>query len=377
MVCLQAPVIEDARKEDAQVRKGKLMDRSIYGNVAECIGNTPVVEIRDSLIPEGKQLFAKLECYNPGFSIKDRTALGLVKAAMSSGKLARGGTLIESTSGNLGKSLAMLGAIYGFRVIVVVDAKTSPSVMRWCEAFGAQMEMVTETDEEGGYQKTRVARVQKLLDQYPGAVWPNQYDNEDNPAFHYATTGEEIAVLKMDAVVGSVSTGGHLCGISRRVKEKRPGTTVIACDVEGSAVFGGVFRSYLVNGSGLSWRSRNTDLSVLDKICISSDQEAFSACRLLAKDNGLLVGGSGGLVICGALAWLKQSSAQSAVAIIPDAGANYLEQIYNDEWLAEKRITVLSREELDKRLETKNVFDAESLTAEEPAISSSHAVASL
>jgi 2,3-diaminopropionate biosynthesis protein SbnA len=358
-------------------RKGKIMESPIYANVAECIGNTPVVEIHDSLVPEGKRLFAKLECNNPGFSIKDRTALGLVKAAMSTGELARGGTLIESTSGNLGKSLAMLGAIYGFRVIVVVDAKTSPSVIRWCEAFGAQMEMVTETDENGGYQKTRVARVHALLAKYPGAVWPNQYDNESNPAFHYATTGEEIAALKVDAVVGSVSTGGHLCGISRKVRERQPGTTVIACDVEGSAVFGGVFRSYLVNGAGLSWRSDNTDLSVLDKICISSDQEAFSACWLLARDNGLLVGGSGGLVMCGAVAWLKQSSAKSAVAIIPDAGANYLDQIYNNEWLAEKGITLLSRRELDERLQAKSVFDAEGLSGEETAVPLHHAVASV
>lgn len=342
------------------------MYSSVYGNIADCIGNTPVVEIHDRLIPEGKRLLAKLEFYNPGFSIKDRTALGLVKAAMAEGKLAKGGTLIESTSGNLGKSLAMLGAIYGFRVIVVVDAKTSPSVIRWCEAYGAQMEMVTETDENGGYQKTRVARVHKLLAKYKQAFWPNQYDNDANPSFHYATTGEEIAAIQADAVVGSVSTGGHLCGISAKVKEHWPNTMVIACDVEGSAVFGGRFHSYLVNGAGLSWRSKNTDLSRLDKICILSDQEAFSACHLLAKDSGLLMGGSGGLVVCGALAWLKQSSAKTAVAIIPDTGANYLDQVFNNDWLAEKNITLLDRDELGERLEVKRIVDSESLISEEP-----------
>jgi len=343
------------------------MNSMIYGSIAECIGNTPVVELHDSLVPRTKRLLVKLEYCNPSFSIKDRTALGLVKAAMSSGRLARGGTLIESTSGNLGKSLAMLGAIYGFRVIVVIDAKTSLPVIRWCKAYGAQLEMVCETDENGGYQKTRVAKVKKLLEQYPGAFWPNQYDNEDNTAFHYSTTGEEVAALDVDAIFGSVSTGGHLCGISRKVKEKRPQTTVIACDVEGSAVFGGTFKSYLVNGAGLSWRSRNTDLSVLDKICMWSDQEAFSLCRLLARDAGLLVGGSGGLVLCGALAWLKQSCAASAVAIVPDTGANYLEQIYNDEWLDQKDITVLSRIELDQRLKTKPIVDVDEFCTEELA----------
>ncbi|HEY2915101.1 MAG TPA: pyridoxal-phosphate dependent enzyme [Candidatus Angelobacter sp.] len=344
------------------------MNNTIYGSIAECIGNTPVVELHDSLIPEHKRLFAKLEYYNPSFSIKDRTALGLVKSAIMEGKLRKGGTLIESTSGNLGKSLAMLGAVYGFRVIVVIDAKTSPSVVRWCEAYGAQMEMVRETDENGGYQKTRVARVKKLLQEYPGAIWPNQYDNDANPRFHYSTTGEEVAGLPVDAVVGSVSTGGHLCGISRKVREKRPGTTVVACDVEGSAVFGGVFQSYLVNGSGLSWRSQNTDLSVLDKLCILSDQEAISICHLLAKEHGLLFGGSAGLVVFGALAWLKQSTAQSAVAIIPDSGANYLDQIYSNDWLAEKGIQLLNRGEVDERLKIRRVVDIDRTGSEAPEI---------
>jgi len=335
------------------------MNSPIYQTIADFIGNTPVVEVHDSLIPKGKKLLAKLEYYNPSFSVKDRTALGLVQAAMCSGRLAKGGILIESTSGNLGKSLALLGAVYGFHVIVVIDAKTHAAVICWGEAYGAQMEMVHETDENGGYQKTRVARVKKLLEQFPEAVWPNQYDNQANPKFHYRTTGEEVAALNADAVVGSVSTGGHLCGISCKVKEKKQGTTVIACDVEGSAVFGGVFHSYLVNGAGLSWRSKNTDLNVLDKICISSDQEAFSACRLLAKDSGLLIGGSGGLVVCGALAWLNRSSSQTAVAIIPDTGTNYLEQIYNDEWLGQKGIALLSRAKLNECLKTKRILDIE------------------
>jgi N-(2-amino-2-carboxyethyl)-L-glutamate synthase len=351
------------------------MDNIIHANIAECIGNTPVVEIHDSLIPPDKRLFVKLEYYNPSFSIKDRTALGLVKAAMAAGKLARGGTLIESTSGNLGKSLAMLGAVYGFRVIVVVDTKTSPSLIRWCEAYGAKMEIVSETDENGGYQKTRVARVKKLLERYPDAIWPNQYDNEDNPSFHYSTTGEEVAALQVDAIAGSVSTGGHLCGISRKIREKRPGTTIIACDVEGSAVFGGVFHSYLVNGAGLSWRSRNTDLAVLDKVCISSDQEAISICRLLARDSGVLVGGSAGLVVCGSLAWLIQSSAKSVLAIIPDTGANYLDQIYNDQWLADKGIALLSRGELDVCLSAKRILDAEKFYRAKVAATPAHAAA--
>lgn len=351
------------------------MNSVIRESVAECIGNTPVIELHDSLVPTGKRLLLKLEYYNPSFSIKDRTALGLIKAAMTTGRLTKGGTLIESTSGNLGKSLAMLGAVYGFNVIVVIDAKTSPTVIRWCEAYGARMEMVRETDESGGYQKTRVARVKKLLEEIPGAIWLNQYDNPDNPDFHYATTGEEVARFSPDTVVGSVSTGGHLCGISRKVKQKHPGTVVIACDVEGSSVFGGPFHPYLVNGSGLSWRCKNTDLCVLDKVCLLSDQEAISVCRLLARDNGLLFGGSAGLVVCGSLAWLKQSTVRSVLAIVPDTGANYLDQIYNNDWLAERGIRLLSRAELNEHLEARAVVDVEEYCGREQVAASAQAYA--
>jgi cystathionine beta-synthase/cysteine synthase A len=319
----------------------------------------------------------KLEYCNPSFSVKDRTALGLVQAAMAAGRLGPGGTLIESTSGNLGKSLAMLGAVYGFRVIVVVDSKTSPSIINWCEAYGAVIDRVTKPDEDGGFQKARVARVRSLLAQYPDAFWPNQYDNEANPAFHFETTGEEIADLATkvhaDTVVGSVSTGGHLCGVSRKVRAKRPRTKVIACDVSGSAVFGGSYRPYLLNGVGLSWRSRNTDLALLTRICIASDQEAISVCRLLARSSGLLLGGSGGLVVYGALACLKQTSARCAVAIVPDTGANYFDNIYNNEWLQQNGIPLLSRDQLADHLNRTSLLHPEELPRRqnvEPCVSS-------
>ena len=167
----------------------------------------------------------------------------------------------------------------------------------------------------------------KLLQEHPEAVWLNQYDNNDNPDFHYSTTGEEVAALQADAVVGSVSTGGHLCGIARKIKEKCPATVILACDVEGSAVFGGTFHSYLINGAGLSWRSRNTDLSVLDKVCIVSDQEAISACRIFAKTSGVLMGGLRRARCMRSPGLAKAGSSKTAVAVIPDTGANYMQQI--------------------------------------------------
>ncbi|WP_146553967.1 cysteine synthase family protein [Rummeliibacillus sp. SL167] len=327
----------------------------ILNSIIDCIGNTPVIELKDDLIPKGKRLYLKLEYFNPNFSVKDRTAYGLVKAALDNGKLKEGGILIESTSGNLGKSLCMLGAALKFKVIIVVDPKISPSILNWYEAYGAHVDMVKEPAENGGFQQARINRVKELLEKYPNAYWPNQYDNPDNPYYHYNTTAKEIMKLPTSSVIGAISTGGHLCGVGKLVKEKSPNTKVIACDVKGSAVFDNFFKPYLINGVGLSWRGENTDISVIDKVSISNDQEAISMCNLLAKEHGVMVGGSGGLVVLTALAWLKNSDCDSAVAIIPDTGINYLDQIYNKAWRDEKGITLLNRTNIENII-NKKVF---------------------
>lgn len=326
----------------------------VFNKITDCIGNTPVVSLEDEFVPNGKKLFLKLEYFNPNFSVKDRTAFGLVSHAMRVGHLKPGGTLIESTSGNLGKSLAMLGAVYKFRVLIIVDPKISPNILKWYKAYGAEIEMVTKLDEDGGYQKTRYRRIQELLRQYPDAFWPNQYDNPENPSYHFETTAREISNLRIDAVVGSVSTGGHLCGIGRYLKEQFPYINVIASDVKGSAIFSDAFQPYLINGVGLSWRTENTDSSVIDKVCMVSDQEAISTCRLLAKEHGILMGGSGGLTVTSALAYLHQSKDHTVLAIIPDTGINYLDQIYDDEWLDSKGITLLNRSEIRNILISKS-----------------------
>lgn len=328
----------------------------IYGNITECIGNTPIVALEDELVPTKKKLFLKLDYFNPNFSVKDRTAFGMVKKALERGELKPGGILIESTSGNLGKSLAMLGAVYQFRVLIVVDPKISQSLLKWYKAYGAEIEMVTEVDEDGGYQKTRYRRVKDLLSKYPDAYWPNQYDNPSNPSYHFETTAQEVIDLPMDAVVGAVSTGGHLCGIGRLIKEKRPEIQIVACDVKGSAIFNNSFHPYLINGVGLSWRTKNTDLSVIDQICIASDEEAISTCRILARDHGIMIGGSGGLAVITALSYLNHSDANNVLAIIPDTGINYLDQIYNDEWLYSKGISLLDRSKLKNIIKNKK-FD--------------------
>lgn len=312
-------------------------------SVCDLIGDTPIITINHDLIPEGKILKIKLEMFNPTFSVKDRTALGLIRKAFETGKLVKGGLVIESTSGNLGKSLAMLSASMNFRLMVIVDPKVSLNTINWFRSFGAVVDMVTIPDSSGGYQKSRLRRVQELLSEFPDAFWPNQYDNPDNPIYHEEVTAIEFLDLPIEMVAGTVSTGGHFCGISKGIKSKRPDIKCMACDVKGSAIFGQPFHPYLLNGLGLSWRSQNTDLSIFDCLSTVTDQEAISICRIMAKDLGLLLGGSSGVAIFAALKALHTTDIKSVLAIAPDTGINYLDQIYDDNWLSEKNVKLLSK----------------------------------
>ncbi|WP_224652892.1 cysteine synthase family protein [Pectobacterium versatile] len=319
-------------------------------NVSELIGNTPVFSLEHPLVPKNKKLLIKLEQFNPNFSIKDRTALGLINKAFESGKLRPGGIVIESTSGNLGKSLAMLSASMGFHLIIVVDPKVSKNSLNWFTAFGAEVEVVETPDASGGYQKARIERVKALLNQHPGAYWTNQYDNPDNPDFHEAVTAREFLEISVDMLVGSVSTGGHFGGITRGVKAVHSHVRFMACDVAGSAIFGKSFHPYLLNGLGLSWRADNTDLDLFDFLHSVSDQNAISLCRLLAKDVGLMLGGSSGVVIFSALMALQLPEINSVMAIAPDSGVNYLEQFYDDSWLEAKNVKLLTAEQLKNQI---------------------------
>ncbi|VVN41041.1 putative siderophore biosynthesis protein SbnA [Pseudomonas fluorescens] len=319
-------------------------------NIVESIGSTPVLELRHPLVPKNKKLFLKLEQFNPNLSIKDRTALGLIQYALKAGKLLPGGRIIESTSGNLGKSLAMIGAAMGFGVTVVVDPKVSSSALNWYRAYGATVDMVTVPDQSGGYQQSRIARVKELLKADPNAYWPNQYDNPDNPDYHCETTSKEFLPYDYDVLAGCVSTGGHLSGIAKGLKSHNSSMKVLACDVKGSAVLGGNFAPYLLNGVGLAWRSSNTHIEYFDYMAIVEDKHAISMCRILARECGVLLGGSAGLVAFGALQLLYNSDVNSILAIMPDSGANYLDTLYDDNWVREKDIAIQDSAKLLKFL---------------------------
>ncbi|MEL0638823.1 pyridoxal-phosphate dependent enzyme [Marinomonas sp. TI.3.20] len=328
------------------------MITTICNDIAETIGNTPVVRIRHPLIPKGKKLFVKLEQFNPNLSVKDRTALGMINKAIETGRLKKGGTVIESTSGNLGKSLAMLGASIGFEVIIVVDPKVSSSALNWYKAFGAEVLIVTKQDSYGGYQSTRIDTVKKYVADNPEVYWPNQYDNNDNPNYHYHFTSKEVASMNVDLISGAISTGGHMSGIANGVKEINEDIRIAACDVVGSAILNKPFSPFLINGAGLSWRSKNIDESNIDVTVNITDEEAISICHELARTNGVLLGGSSGLSVMGALIGLQHSSVNSAMAICPDFGSNYLDQFYDEDWLKQKGVKLLECHTLFDRIST-------------------------
>jgi len=255
-------------------------------NILDCIGNTPMVRLQN-LFPENQaNVFAKLEGFNLTGSMKARSALGMVEAAEERGELKPGMTIIESTSGNLGYALGAIGAMKGYKVILVIDPKTDELKRNVLKAYGTELIMVHEPDETGAYQPTRLKKVKELLDTTPNSWTPCQYHNEDNLWAHYKTMGPEIFEDlggKVDILVGSIGTCGHLGGSAKYLKEKNPELKVIGVEPEGSVIGGGEYHPYLIQGPGLSFTPSNYDPQVIDEVVKVSGEHAFYAARELAK----------------------------------------------------------------------------------------------
>ena len=316
----------------------------IYQSITDLIGRTPILSL-SNLLPAGSaNLFVKLDGYNPGGSVKDRPALSMIVAAEAAGKLLPGGTIVESTSGNLGVALAMIAATRGYRCMIVVDPRTSPHNVAMIEALGAEVVMVTESNPaDGTFQEARIRHARKLADTVPGAFMPWQYGNPDNPRAHEATTAAEILADfpddGPDVLVAAVSTGGQISGTASGLKKRGARTKAIGVDVRGSVVFGGEKGPTAVTGMGLGWIPDNLNESVIDEAYLVETQQCFSTVRLLAKTQGLLLGGSSGAALFVAIGEaIRQGEGKSVVAIAADRGEKYLEEIYRDEWMAAKNL---------------------------------------
>lgn len=310
----------------------------IHQTILGTVGCTPVVRLRRLATDNGTEILVKLEAFNPAGSIKDRTALFMIAEAERSGRLKPHGTIIESTSGNLGKSLALIGAVKSYRVILVVDPKTPRSIINFVSALGADIEMVNTPDERGSYQRPRVERVKQLLTTLPDAFWPDQYDNPDNRRAHAEGTAHELIsdVPHFDTLVAAVSTGGHLCGLAATLKTLLPNLTTIGVDAAGSAAFGFPFTGYAMRGLGLSWRPGNLVDRLVDRVQLVADHEGIATSRLLARVEGLLVGESAGAAVFGALHYAHHHPSSRIVVVAADNGENYIDESFDDGWLRDR-----------------------------------------
>jgi 2,3-diaminopropionate biosynthesis protein SbnA len=306
--------------------------------VLSAIGGTPLVRL-DRLFPgAGFRLYAKLEALNPGGSSKDRPALAIVEAGLRSGAIGPETVIVESSSGNMGIGLAQACRYYGLRFVCVVDPKASALNLKILEAYGAELEHVTEPDPASGeWLQARLNRVQQLLCTIANSFWPNQYANLDNPGSHYRTTIEEVMRAlegNLDFLFVATSTCGTLRGCGEYVRDRRLATRVVAVDAVGSLIFSGVQLPRLIPGLGAGMRPPLCDPSLVDQVVHVSDRECVVGCRLLVGREAILAGGSSGGVVA-AVDRIRDSIPAGAicVAILPDRGERYLDTIYDDAWV--------------------------------------------
>ncbi len=310
-----------------------------YANtVVDLIGNTPLVKLGPLARDLPPLVLAKVEYVNPGGSVKDRIALRMIDAAEASGELRPGGTIVEPTSGNTGVGLALVAQQRGYRCVFVCPDKVSEDKRNVLRAYGAEVVVcptaVAPEDPDSYYSVS-----DRLVREIDGAWKPDQYSNPQNPASHYATTGPEIWADtdgRVTHFVAGVGTGGTISGAGRYLKEVSGGRVqVIGADPEGSVYSGGTGRPYLVEGVGEDFWPQAYDRSVADEIIAVSDAESFEVTRRLAREEGLLVGGSCGMAAAAALRLAARLSPDDVVVVLlPDGGRGYLSKIFSDRWLA-------------------------------------------
>lgn len=308
----------------------------IGSNVLEVIGSTPLVRL-GRIHPPGN-LVAKIEHTNPGGSVKERIAVAMVDQAEREGRLSPGGTIIEPTSGNTGVGLAMVGAVRGYRVICVVPDKVSVEKQNLLRAYGAQV-VVTPTNLLPDHPDSYYGVARRMASEIPGAFHPDQYSNPENPAAHERTTGPEIWQQtdgEVGVLVSGVGTGGTITGCARFLKQQRPDILVVGADPDGSIFTArdpSEVHQYEVEGVGEDFYPETVDLSVIDRFIKVSDQQSFRMTRRLAREEGLLVGGSCGMAAHAAQVVAVDYPDRLVVVILPDSGRGYLSKVFNDEWM--------------------------------------------
>ncbi|MFE3830088.1 cystathionine beta-synthase [Streptomyces sp. NPDC059092] len=308
-----------------------------HDSMISLVGNTPLLKLTS--VTEGIQatVLAKVEYFNPGGSVKDRIALRMIEAAEESGELLPGGTIVEPTSGNTGVGLAIVAQRKGYKCVFVCPDKVSTDKINVLRAYGAEV-VVCPTAVDPDHPDSYYNVSDRLVRETPGAWKPDQYSNPNNPRSHYETTGPELwdqTDGKITHFVAGVGTGGTITGTGRYLKEKSGGhVRIVGADPEGSVYSGGSGRPYLVEGVGEDFWPTAYDRTVTDEIVAVSDKDSFRMTRRLAKEEGLLVGGSCGMAVVAALKVAEGLGPDDVVVVLlPDSGRGYLSKIFNDEWM--------------------------------------------
>jgi cystathionine beta-synthase len=309
-------------------------------NIVDLIGNTPLVRLSRVTAGIEATVLAKVEYFNPGGSAKDRIARRILDAAEREGKLKPGGTIVEPTSGNTGIGLALEAQRRGYKTVFVVPDKFGEEKRAVLRAYGAEVH-VTPTNVEPDDPRSYYSVSDRLAAEIPGAFKPDQYSNPNGPRSHYETTGPEIwrdTDGTLTHFVAGVGTGGTITGTGRYLKEVSNGAvTVVGADPEGSIYSGGPVHGYLVEGVGEDMWPQAFDPAVPDLLHRVSDAESFAMTRRLAREEGLLVGGSSGMAVVAALRTARELGLESTVVVLlPDGGRGYLNKIFNDEWMSER-----------------------------------------
>jgi cystathionine beta-synthase len=311
----------------------------VYESVVDLIGHTPLVRLRSVTDGIATPVLAKVEYFNPGGSVKDRIAVRMIDDAEKSGALSAGGTIVEPTSGNTGIGLAIVAQQRGYSCVFVCPDKVSQDKINVLKAYGAEV-VVCPTAVPPEHPDSYYSVSDRLARERPGGWKPDQYSNPANPRSHYETTGPDLwreTDQRITHFVAGVGTGGTISGTGRFLKEASDGRVkVIGADPEGSVYSGGSGRPYLVEGVGEDFWPANYDRTVCDDIVAVSDADSFVMTRRLAREEGLLVGGSCGMAVVAAVEVARTLTPDDLVVVLlPDGGRGYLSKIFNDDWMAD------------------------------------------
>jgi len=308
-------------------------------SILDLMQDSPLVALRGRGVSAPRaRLWGKLELALPG-AMKDRVAREIVERAEAHGALRPGGTIVESSSGTMAEGLARVGALKGYRVIIVTDPRIDGLTRARLEALGATLDVVDTYHPSGGWQLSRLERLREVLAANPGAVWTRQYDSPGNAGAYEESVARELLDAlgtRLGALISAVGSGGSLCGTARALRREIPDLRVVAVDAVGSALFHQPDRRRLQSGHGNSIIPGNLDYRVIDEVHWVADAEAFNGCRELARREGIFAGGSSGAAYVAA-SWIAEQLGddRDAVVILPDRGDRYFESIYSDSWLEE------------------------------------------